>query len=297
MNLSAPRSNLGDTCERGKAGKVSSSPPPPGRRPFRSSSTDPWLWSFTYIELSESVRWKRGGVWGENLRDNRKWQVEVLGQPTSTAECPSSTCSKVTVSSARPRILTSPHQPLSSYKSANMTTRASEVKNIWIAAGDGDVERVKVRRHSSRSDRVEGISSSPPAYSLVQQELVEAGTYTHRLQATSPADETHPDLLQVPLPMLLTPTPTLPCASCRPPPFTATSELTRLPSTPPQARGRLVRPAGCSDVPAFARWSDQRDGPGRGHAVVHCRVRRGRPVAHRPRSRPIVEERRGDHSK
>ena len=25
-----------------------------------------------------------------------------------------------------------------------MTTRASEVKNIWIAAGDGDVERVKV---------------------------------------------------------------------------------------------------------------------------------------------------------
>jgi hypothetical protein len=26
-----------------------------------------------------------------------------------------------------------------------MTTRASEVKNIWIAAGDGDLERVKVR--------------------------------------------------------------------------------------------------------------------------------------------------------
>ena len=32
-----------------------------------------------------------------------------------------------------------------------MTTRASEVKNVWIAAGDGDLERVKVRRGGCRA--------------------------------------------------------------------------------------------------------------------------------------------------
>lgn len=33
---------------------------------------------------------------------------------------------------------------LPTFPSQKMTSRASEIKNIWIAAGDGDVERVKV---------------------------------------------------------------------------------------------------------------------------------------------------------
>lgn len=95
------------------------------------------IWSdhlVSMVHLHSSQRLVGSG----GARDARCWRHAPKEEASASSPC------RVSQTRTRPPPSSQP-PPFPHFVFHTMTTRASEVKNIWIAAGDGDLERVKVR--------------------------------------------------------------------------------------------------------------------------------------------------------